>query len=202
MPNRSRRLFRLALLAVVTAGFLWLFQRQADFRTVLPALVELPAWSLFASIAALLANLGFVALRWRVLLAASGVPVRAGRLFVTECRRGRQQRPARPCRRPRPHREHPCRRGRARFPPRRNALRGATPRRARLGRLAAGRSAPAWDRRPPPARGDRPLGRKRARRAPRRGGGRQTGTTNSMLKKPPSNPSAATIRRATSESSS
>jgi hypothetical protein len=83
MPNRSRRLFRLALLAVVTAGFLWLFQHQADFRTVLPALAELPAWSLFASLSALLANLGFVALRWRVLLAAAGVRVGGGRLFVT-----------------------------------------------------------------------------------------------------------------------
>jgi uncharacterized protein (TIRG00374 family) len=69
--------------AVVTAGFLWLFQRQADLRTVGPALAELPPWSLFASVAALFANLGFVALRWRVLLGAAGVSVGAGRLFVT-----------------------------------------------------------------------------------------------------------------------
>jgi len=67
----------------VTAGFLWLFQRQADLRAVLPGLAELPAWSLFASLSALLANLGFVALRWRVLLAAAGVQVGTGRLFVT-----------------------------------------------------------------------------------------------------------------------
>lgn len=83
MASRSRRVLRLALLTVVTAGFLWLFQRQADLRAVLPALAELPTWSLFTSLGALLANLGFVALRWRVLLAAAGIQVGARRLFVT-----------------------------------------------------------------------------------------------------------------------
>jgi glycosyltransferase 2 family protein len=83
MPSRSRRLLRFGVLTVVTAGFLLLFQRQADLRSVLPALAELPAWSLFASLGALLANLAFVVLRWRVLLAAAGVRVAPSKLFVT-----------------------------------------------------------------------------------------------------------------------
>jgi uncharacterized protein (TIRG00374 family) len=83
MPSNNRRLLRLALIAAVTAGFLWLFQRQADLRAVVPALAELPAWSLFASLGALLANLGFVSLRWHVLLAAAEIHVGARRLFVT-----------------------------------------------------------------------------------------------------------------------
>ena len=62
MPRNSRRVLRLALIVGVTAGFLWLFQRQTDLRAVLPALAELPAWSLCVSLGALLANLGFVAL--------------------------------------------------------------------------------------------------------------------------------------------
>ena len=74
---------RLALLAVLTAGFLWLFQRQADLGTAVPAVTSLPPLSLIASLAAVLANLTFVTLRWRILLAAAGVDVDAGRLFVT-----------------------------------------------------------------------------------------------------------------------
>ena len=83
MPGRSRRFVRLALLAVLTAGFLWLFQRQADLGTAVPAVTSLPPLSLIASLAAVLANLTFVTLRWRILLAAAGVDVDAGRLFVT-----------------------------------------------------------------------------------------------------------------------
>jgi uncharacterized protein (TIRG00374 family) len=83
MSSGRRRFLRVALLAAITAGFLWLFQRQADLRSVLPVLAELPAWSLFASFGALLTNLAFVALRWRVLLAAAGVRIGLGKLFVT-----------------------------------------------------------------------------------------------------------------------
>jgi uncharacterized membrane protein YbhN (UPF0104 family) len=82
MPNTSRRLLRVAVLMVVTAVFLWLFLRQADLGSALSALAALPPWSLFASVAAVLANLALVALRWRVLLAAAGVRIGAGRLFV------------------------------------------------------------------------------------------------------------------------
>jgi uncharacterized protein (TIRG00374 family) len=83
MPIARRRLLRFALVAGVTAGFLWLFQRQADLGTALPLLAGLPAWSLFVALAALLTNLVFVALRWRVLLAAAGTSVPLGRLLVT-----------------------------------------------------------------------------------------------------------------------
>src|SRR5919109_1513061 len=71
MPNTSRRLLRVAVLMVVTAVFLWLFLRQADLGSALTALAALPPWSLFASVAAVLANLALVALRWRVLLAGT-----------------------------------------------------------------------------------------------------------------------------------
>jgi hypothetical protein len=83
MPSKSRRSLRLALIAAVTMGFVWLFQRQADLGTAVPALTELPAWSLFASLGAVLVNLVFVALRWRVLLGAAGASIGLGKLFVT-----------------------------------------------------------------------------------------------------------------------
>jgi hypothetical protein len=69
--------------AAVTAGFLWLFLREADPAAALPAVASLPPWWLFASLAAVLANLAFVTMRWRVLLAAAGFYIRPGRLFVT-----------------------------------------------------------------------------------------------------------------------
>ena len=83
MPSRSSRLLRPGLLAVVTAGSLWLFQHEADPAAALPAVTSLPPWWLFVSLSAVLANLAFVTVRWRVLLAAAGFCIRPGHLFVT-----------------------------------------------------------------------------------------------------------------------
>lgn len=76
------RLLRLVAAAVVTTIFSALFIRQVDAGAAVRELARLPLWAVLAAFAALAANLGFVCLRWHLLLRAAGFDVRRGRLGV------------------------------------------------------------------------------------------------------------------------
>lgn len=76
---------RLLALGGATAVFLWLFLRQADLGKAFSEIAKLPAWTVLASIGAVAVNLGFMALRWRLLFKAAGYRVDTGRLFAIIC---------------------------------------------------------------------------------------------------------------------
>lgn len=78
----TSRLLRLVAVAGVTTIFALLFIRHVDAGATVRELARLPLWAVFGAFAALVANLGFVWLRWRLLLGAAGFAVRPGRLFV------------------------------------------------------------------------------------------------------------------------
>ncbi len=76
---------RLAVGGAVTAGFLWLFLRQADLGETWREMRALPGWSIAAALGFVLANAAFVALRWRYLFAAARYSTTARGLFPIYC---------------------------------------------------------------------------------------------------------------------
>jgi len=76
---------RLAVGGAVTAGFLWLFLRQADLGETWREMRALPGWSIAAALGFVLANAAFIALRWRYLFAAARYSTTARGLFPIYC---------------------------------------------------------------------------------------------------------------------
>jgi len=83
MPNGRQNLTRFLIGTVVTVAFLWLFLRAAHLGEAWREISRLPAWAFAAALGCVLANVAFVALRWRYLLHASGVRLGLVRLFPT-----------------------------------------------------------------------------------------------------------------------
>src|SRR4051812_38398647 len=77
-----RRILGQAAALGATVVFAALFVRGVSWDELRAALTGIPASAVLAAVAAVLASLGFTALRWRYLLRAAGVQVRVPRLFA------------------------------------------------------------------------------------------------------------------------
>ncbi|MDQ4081309.1 MAG: flippase-like domain-containing protein, partial [Actinomycetota bacterium] len=79
MRATPRHLVRILVGTVATAAFLWLFLREVDLGQAWRQIVRLPGWAMLAAFALVVANVAFMALRWRYLLEGAGyrVPLRA-----------------------------------------------------------------------------------------------------------------------------
>lgn len=76
---------RLTIGSIVTAGFLWLFLRQAALGETWSEMRSLPGWTIAAALGFVLANSAFIALRWRYLFAAARYSTTARGLFPIFC---------------------------------------------------------------------------------------------------------------------
>ncbi len=76
---------RLTIGSLVTAGFLWLFLRQAALGDAWREMRALPGWTIAAALGFVLANAAFIALRWRYLFAAARYSTTARGLFPIFC---------------------------------------------------------------------------------------------------------------------
>jgi uncharacterized protein (TIRG00374 family) len=83
MPNGRQNLTRFLIGTVATVAFLWLFLRAAHLGDAWQEISRLPMWAFAAALVCVLLNIGFVTLRWRYLLQASGVRLSMARLFPT-----------------------------------------------------------------------------------------------------------------------
>jgi uncharacterized membrane protein YbhN (UPF0104 family) len=77
----KRHLGQLLALAA-TATFALLFLRKVSWSESRDLLGGIPSTTVLIAVAAVLASMGFTALRWRILLRAAGVEVRVPRLFA------------------------------------------------------------------------------------------------------------------------
>jgi uncharacterized protein (TIRG00374 family) len=78
-----RTLVRLLIGTAATVAFLWLFLREVDLSQAWKTMSSLPAWTLLASLGLIGANVFFMTLRWKYLLAGAGYPVPRWKLFST-----------------------------------------------------------------------------------------------------------------------
>ena len=78
-----RRLLRLVLGTAATVAFLWLFLREVDLGEAWREMTAIPFWTLFASLGLIAANVAFMTLRWRYLLAGAGYTCAVRKLFAT-----------------------------------------------------------------------------------------------------------------------
>jgi glycosyltransferase 2 family protein len=85
MANRWQTLFRLAIGTAATAAFLWLFLRIAHLGDAWREIKSLPGWGIAAAVGFVLANCGFIALRWRYLYSAARYQTTIRRLFPIFC---------------------------------------------------------------------------------------------------------------------
>jgi uncharacterized protein (TIRG00374 family) len=85
MRGWRRNLVRLLVGAGVTVGFLWLFLREVDLGAAWREITSLPGWTILAALALVLANIVFMTLRWRLLLAGSGHRIPFRELFAAIC---------------------------------------------------------------------------------------------------------------------
>jgi len=78
-----RTLVRLLIGTAATVAFLVLFLREVDLSQAWKTMSSLPAWTLLASLGLIAANVFFMTLRWKYLLAGAGFPVDRRKLFST-----------------------------------------------------------------------------------------------------------------------
>src|SRR6266508_5724875 len=83
MAHWRQNLTRFVIGTAATVAFLWLFLRSAHLGDAWRDVRKLPGWTFAAGLGCVLANYGFVALRWRYLLQASGVRIRLRRVVPT-----------------------------------------------------------------------------------------------------------------------
>ncbi len=85
MTNRRQALIRLAIGAIATGLFLWLFLRIAHLGDAWREIRKLPGWSIAGALGFVLLNCAFIALRWRYLFSASRYQTSGRRLFKIFC---------------------------------------------------------------------------------------------------------------------
>lgn len=85
MTNWRQNLLRLVVGSAATGAFLWLFLRIAHLGDAWKEIRSLPAWSIGTGVGFVLANTGFIALRWRYLFSAARYRTHARRLFPIFC---------------------------------------------------------------------------------------------------------------------
>jgi uncharacterized protein (TIRG00374 family) len=78
-----RTVVRLLIGTAATVAFLWLFLREVDLSEAWKQMSMLPAWTLLASLGLIAANVFFMTLRWKYLLAGAGYRVDKWKLFST-----------------------------------------------------------------------------------------------------------------------
>jgi uncharacterized protein (TIRG00374 family) len=78
-----RTIVRLLIGTAATVAFLVLFLREVDLSEAWKMMSSLPAWTLLASLGLIGANVFFMTLRWKYLLAGAGYNVGNGKLFST-----------------------------------------------------------------------------------------------------------------------
>ena len=84
MGTTWRRTFvRLLIGTAATVAFLVLFLREVDLSDAWKTMSSLPAWTLFASLGLIGANVFFMTLRWKYLLEGAGYRVDKRKLFST-----------------------------------------------------------------------------------------------------------------------
>jgi uncharacterized protein (TIRG00374 family) len=79
MQISQRHVLRFLVGTTATVSFLWLFLREVDLGGAWRKISALPSWTLVGAFVLIVVNLGFMALRWRYLLAGAGyrIPLRS-----------------------------------------------------------------------------------------------------------------------------
>ena len=72
MGRWRRNLARFFIGSAATGAFLWLFLREVDLGEAWREITSLPPWALLASLGLIAANVAFMTVRWRYLLAGAG----------------------------------------------------------------------------------------------------------------------------------
>ena len=83
MRATRQHLVRILVGTAATAAFLWLFLREVDLGQAWRQIVRLPGWAMLAALALVVANVAFMALRWRYLLEGAGYRVPFRSLFAS-----------------------------------------------------------------------------------------------------------------------
>jgi uncharacterized protein (TIRG00374 family) len=85
MTKRRQTIIRLAIGAIATGLFLWLFLRIAHLGDAWREMRQLPGWSVAGALGFVLLNCAFIALRWRYLFSAARYQTATPRLFKIFC---------------------------------------------------------------------------------------------------------------------
>jgi uncharacterized protein (TIRG00374 family) len=85
MTTRRQHLLRLLIGSAATAFFLWLFLQIAHLGDAWKEIKSLPGWAVAGGLGFVLANVGFIALRWRYLFSAARYQTQARRLLPIFC---------------------------------------------------------------------------------------------------------------------
>jgi uncharacterized protein (TIRG00374 family) len=85
MTKRRQHLVRLLIGSAATGFFLWLFLQIAHLGDAWKEIKSLPGWAIAGGLGFVLANVGFIALRWRYLFAAARYQTQARRLLPIFC---------------------------------------------------------------------------------------------------------------------
>jgi len=85
MTNVRQNLVRLLIGSAATVFFFWLFLQIAHLGDAWKEIKSLPGWAIGGALGFVLANVGFISLRWRYLFSAARYQTQARRLLPIFC---------------------------------------------------------------------------------------------------------------------